>query len=98
MKQSVYIVTEDMSPPLDEGIKNFAHSLLQAWPSEIPVRGLSVLPGRRVNNSRIASLRVNRLFLSYRLWEELNSYKPDLICYVPSASAMVAGPIVVPDL
>ena len=87
MKQSVYIVTEDMSPPLDEGIKNFAHSLLQAWPSEIPVRGLSVLPGRRVDSSRIASLRVNRLFLSYRLWEELRSYKPNLICYVPSASA-----------
>ena len=87
MKQSACIITEDMSPPLDEGIKNFAHSLLQAWPSEIPVRGISMLPGRRVNNSKIASLRVNRLFLSYRLWEELRSYRPDLICYVPSASA-----------
>jgi len=87
MKQSVFIITEDMSPPLDEGIKNFAHSLLQAWPSEIPVRGISVLPGRRVNSSKIAFLRVNRLFLSYGLWEEIRSYKPDLICYVPSASA-----------
>jgi len=87
MKQSACIITEDMSPPLDEGIKNFAHSLLQAWPSEIPVHGISVLPGRRVNSSKIASLRVNRLFLSYRLWEELRSYKPGLICYVPSASA-----------
>jgi glycosyltransferase involved in cell wall biosynthesis len=87
MKRSVCIITEDMSPPLDEGIKNFAHSLLQAWPAGIPVRGLSVLPGRRVNSSKTASLKVNRLFLSYSLREELRSYKPDLICYVPSASA-----------
>jgi glycosyltransferase involved in cell wall biosynthesis len=87
MKQSVYIITEDMSPPLDEGIKNFAYSLLQAWPPEIPVRGLSVLPGRRVSSSKITPLKANRLFLSHGLWEELSSYKPDLICYVPSASA-----------
>jgi len=87
MKQPVCIITEDMSPPLDEGIKNFAYSLLQAWPSEIPVRGISVLPGRRINNSKIAYFRANRLFLSYRLWEELRALNPELICYVPSASA-----------
>ena len=87
MKQSACIITEDMSPPLDEGIKNFAYSLLQAWPSEIPVHGISALLGRRTNNTKIAHLRANRLFLSYGLCEELRSHRPDLICYVPSASA-----------
>ncbi|UCB42539.1 MAG: glycosyltransferase [Dehalococcoidales bacterium] len=89
MTQPVCIITEDLSLPLDEGIKNFAHSLLQAWPPEIPVLGLSVHPRGTTNGSNVVSLDSNRLFLSYRLWEELRSFKPEIICYVPSASATV---------
>jgi glycosyltransferase involved in cell wall biosynthesis len=89
MKLPVCIITEDLSLPLDEGIKNFTHSLLQAWPPEVPVLGLSVRTRGTVNGSNVVSLDSNRFFLSYRLLEELRSFKPEIICYVPSASATV---------
>ncbi|MFA5309035.1 MAG: glycosyltransferase family 4 protein [Dehalococcoidales bacterium] len=76
-----------MSEPVDEGIKHFAHSLIESCPEEYKVLGLAVRAPRKNGNSHTVSLKTNRLFLNYSLWERIRHFQPSVICYLPSASA-----------
>lgn len=89
MKKRVCVISEDLSHPVDEGIKHFARSIIESWPQECDVMGLSVRVKLAEKNGRFDSLSVNRLFLSPRLYQRIRRFHPDLICYVPSASATV---------
>ena len=87
--RSVCVIAEDLSLPIDEGIKNFAYSLIQSWPQGYRVLGLSVHSRGQITTPNMASLRTNKFFLSYRLFSKLRRFKPEIICYVPSASATI---------
>jgi glycosyltransferase involved in cell wall biosynthesis len=89
MKPSICVITEDLSFPIDEGIRHFAGSLIEGWSQEYRVLGLSVRSTGRIATPSTISLRTNKFFLSYRLFSRLHRFKPDIICYVPSASATV---------
>lgn len=65
----------------DEGIHNLAQSLLDAWQTPYTVRAV-----------RIGSeMRVNRLFLSWRLRATLREFRPDLVIYISPSSTKVAA-------
>jgi glycosyltransferase involved in cell wall biosynthesis len=89
MQQSVCIVSEDLSLPLDEGIKRFAHSLIQSWSLERRVLGVSTRSQGEIDATNIMPVKTNKLLLNYRLWSEIRRFRPDILCYVPSASATI---------
>jgi len=89
MRQSICIISEDLSPPIDEGIKSFAHSLIRTWSTEHRVLGISVQSEVDADIPHVASVKTNKLLLSYRLWAKVRQFKPDVTCYVTSASATV---------
>jgi len=87
VQQSVCIVTENLSEPVDEGIKHFAHSLIKSCPAEYNVLGIAARSLDQTVNHGTVSLKTNRLFLDSRLRERIRDFQPNVICYVPSASA-----------
>jgi len=84
---SVCVVAEDLSLPIDEGIKHFAVSLLRQWSREHPVLGISARSRRPPATPHTVAPGANRFFLSSKLSTALKQFKPDVVCYVPSASA-----------
>jgi glycosyltransferase involved in cell wall biosynthesis/thymidylate kinase len=88
-RHAVCVIAEDLAYPLDEGIKHCAVSLLQSWSKQHRVLGISVRsPGKPAAPHTVA-LRTNKLFLSYRLRSALRRFRPEVIFYVPSASATI---------
>lgn len=80
----VCVVSENMNLNPDEGIRKFARSLLEALSLRGPALGVSV--GAPVSDGNIVSARANQLFLSRSLRAEVRRFKPDVLCYVPTAS------------
>ena len=77
----ICILSEWLEGLPDEGIHNLSQSLLDHWKTAYSVRAL-----------RIGSeLRVNRLFLSWRLRAAMREIRPDLIVYISSSSAKVTA-------
>jgi glycosyltransferase involved in cell wall biosynthesis len=80
------VVSERLGPPFDEGVKNVALNLvrhlgrrhevlaLTTAGADLPELGLEDLPA------------VGRLFHSRRLRERIRSFKPERLCYLPTAS------------
>jgi glycosyltransferase involved in cell wall biosynthesis len=89
MQHRVCIISEDLSLPLDEGIKGFARSLIRSWPVDCPVLGLSVRSQGEIEAPNMASVKANRLLLNYKLWAKIRRFRPYLLCYVPSPSATI---------
>ena len=87
MKQSVCIIAEDLSEPIDEGIKHFAYSLIESGSEEYNVHGLSIRTSGLMNMPRTDSVNANKLFISSELRAKIRDCHPDIICYVPKASA-----------
>jgi len=81
----VCLVSEALGLPGDEGVRNFVASLLAALQTRAQAVGLAV--GGGSSSDGIESLRAGRLFLSPRLASRLRALSPDLVVYVPSASA-----------
>ena len=79
--RKICILSEWLHGIPDEGIHNLAQNLLDQWQATYSVRAL-----------RIGSeLRVNRLFLSWRLRRTLREICPDLVVYISPSSAKVTA-------
>jgi glycosyltransferase involved in cell wall biosynthesis len=89
MRQSICIISEDLSLPIDEGIKSFAYSLIRSWSREYRVLGLSVRAQGQTEDPHTILVKSNKLLLGYKLWAKLRQFKPNLICYVPTPSATI---------
>ncbi|OGO31581.1 MAG: hypothetical protein A2Z29_02825 [Chloroflexi bacterium RBG_16_56_11] len=91
MKKPICVISEDLSQPVDEGIKHFAHSLIESWSEEHDVLGLSLRTTGRIDGPHTEALRVNKTFIDAGLSRRLRAFRPEIICYVPSASATVSS-------
>lgn len=86
----IAVVSENLLPPFDEGIKKFAASLIGGLSLHSLPQGLSVGTTSDVRaDGDIISIPTNRLFLSSRLRRRILDLAPDVICYVPSASCTI---------
>ncbi|MBI5049487.1 MAG: glycosyltransferase family 4 protein [Nitrospirae bacterium] len=85
MHKKILFVSEALSVPFDEGIKNVAvllHRLL-----ELKTNSLTVTKAE--NNTaglKISKIALNKLFLNFKLKTIIKNYSPDIIFYLPEAS------------
>jgi glycosyltransferase involved in cell wall biosynthesis len=78
-------ISEALSAPFDEGIKNVAFSLHKQL--KIKRDALSVTnTGNKVDNLNILTIKFNKLFLNNKLRKILKNYSPNVILYLPEAS------------
>jgi glycosyltransferase involved in cell wall biosynthesis len=77
----ICILSEWLEGAPDEGIHNLAQKLLDNWKTAYSVRALKIG----------SELRVNRLFLSWRLRKTLREIRPDLIVYISPSNAKVTA-------
>ncbi|HXG41158.1 MAG TPA: glycosyltransferase [Dehalococcoidia bacterium] len=81
----VCVVSEALGLPGDEGVRNFAASLLAALRAGGRAVGLAVGGGGAADG--VERVPADRLFLSPWLARRLRDLSPELVVYVPTASA-----------
>lgn len=80
----IVVFSERLSPPFDEGIKNFALQLIRALRAEHDV--LALTSGRAAGTEYgIVDTRANRLLLSGPLRRATRAFNPQVIIYIPTA-------------
>lgn len=82
--QRVCVVAERLTDPLDEGGRKFAHTLAKALETLCDVRMVSV--GGEVHSNGVVQVPFSRTFAGSDIRRTVSDYRPDIICYVPSAS------------
>ena len=81
----ILFISEVLTPPFDEGIKNVAYSVHNHL--KLTNQLISVTKaGVNNNKSEILSVRLNKLFLNYGLRKLIKIHTPDFIIYLPEAS------------
>ncbi|MCK4330057.1 glycosyltransferase family 4 protein [candidate division WOR-3 bacterium] len=86
MDLKICIISEELSSPFDEGIKNFAYNLIKGLSKDNNILALSIR-GNKTDGRYITKLDVNKTFLSFALCRKISSFNPDTILYIPSPSA-----------
>ncbi len=81
------VISEGLGGTPDEGIRNFVSSLSRALETEHSVQPVSLDTGVGTPGD----VKTNRLLLSGALRRRLNACKPDLILYIPLASATLGS-------
>lgn len=79
------MLSELFIPPYDEGMKVTALSLLKAISGQVECTGIGPLAGCSINN--IVKIPLNKLIFSFKLLKELKKKMPELLIYIPDASA-----------
>jgi glycosyltransferase involved in cell wall biosynthesis len=85
----ICIVSEAIKAPFDEGVKLFVYNLIKEFSRNFEVLGISRSNdfASGVEKFCTKALPKNRLFLSSNLWKKIRSFRPDIICYLPTAHA-----------
>lgn len=99
MAARIVIVSEDLVEPWDEGIKKFAFSIGRALAPDHSVRLINIdRSGLAARNDRprdasipIHDVAATRTFMHPRLRNEVASFSPDTVLYVPSPSSTVGS-------
>ena len=82
----ICVVSERMSRPFDEGIKNYALHLARALGERHKVLTLTAF-GESVPSLGLVNVPANRLLLSPWLALRMRRFRPELVVYVPTACA-----------
>ena len=82
----ICLLSERLAPPFDEGFKNVALYLRDALALGHQVLGLTCF-GQDIPEHGIINLPANRLLLSLPLWQAIARFAPEIVYYVPTASA-----------
>ncbi|MBA7685613.1 D-inositol-3-phosphate glycosyltransferase [subsurface metagenome] len=90
MNSRISVVSEELNPPFDEGIKNFVYNLIKQLLKNNSVLAFSIR-GDKTGERYIKRLNVNKTFLSYPLFKEIRHFAPAIVLYVPSPSATISS-------
>ncbi len=82
----ICLLSERLAPPLDEGFKNTAIHLKDALAAQHEVLGLTCF-GQDIPEHDIINVPANRLLLSLPLWRAIARFAPEIVYYIPTASA-----------
>ena len=83
--KKILFISEALSAPFDEGIKNVAFSLYNSL--KIKKDALSITKeGNNTAHLEISKVCLNKLFLNKNLGKLIKNYLPDVIIYLPEAS------------
>ncbi len=85
MNKKILVISNGLIPPFDEGFKNFARNLSEAFKNikEIDSEVISI-------NSKFSNIE-RKTFLSKKIKNSIKSLKPELIIYIPTSSLTVAS-------
>jgi|ERR1035437_5572555 glycosyltransferase involved in cell wall biosynthesis len=83
MKTTI-LITEDISEPIDEGIKNFSYHFAKFFDVDNNII-YCCLSNKNIHN--IKYLPKNKFFISLSFLKNVKSLKPQLIIYVPNGSS-----------
>lgn len=83
--EKIFIISELFVPPYDEGMKVTALSLLRAIRKQMGCIGIGPLADSDIHN--IIRVPLNKLMFSFGLRKELQKKRPELLIYIPDASA-----------
>ena len=81
-EKRIFVFSEDLSRPLDEGIKNAATQLIKALSAEASVQGACRL-GNDLLENMIEIPGINRGLVSRRLGRLIRRFNPDILLYIP---------------
>ncbi|HEY5641165.1 MAG TPA: glycosyltransferase family 4 protein, partial [Dehalococcoidia bacterium] len=82
----VTVVSENMGGVLDEGIRKFATGLLDGFRTHAEASGVATSGGES-SHPLVRRVSGNKLYTGRPLRKEIESLRPELVVYVPSASA-----------
>lgn len=86
----ICVVSEAIREPFDEGVKIFVYNLIREWSRAHEVLGLSRSEiGGEIGPICEKALPENRLFASHSLKKRIRAFKPDMVCYLPTAHVTV---------
>lgn len=85
----VLLISENLSPPFDEGIKKSVYHLYLNLKQRYQVRVLcrEGIPG----DGMVVAVKTNKLFLGGNIRRQIKSFMPETIIYFPFASATFAS-------
>lgn len=85
MDKKILLISEVLTPPFDEGIKNVAFSVHKHLKRKCHFLSVTKA-GNGENDSEILPISLNKVFLNHKLKKSIKSYAPDFIIYLPEAS------------
>jgi glycosyltransferase involved in cell wall biosynthesis len=85
MSTKVFLISEYLSFPADEGLKNIAYNLINRLRQTVDLQIVSK-DGHCTNILDVEKLNLNKLFLNNRLRFLLKNYTSEIILYIPEAS------------
>lgn len=85
-KKRICFISEVLSVPFDEGMKNVAFSLYKQL-NEVAHVLIITNTDNDTGNLDITKVRLNKLFLTMKLRNLIKTFSPDIIIYLPEASA-----------
>jgi glycosyltransferase involved in cell wall biosynthesis len=81
----ILFITETLSMPFDEGMKNVAFSIHKSLSKRVDILAVTK-HNNDVSGPDIKKIRMDRLFLSKELGRIVRDYSPDVILYMPETS------------
>ncbi len=90
MKIKIIFVSEALSAPFDEGIKNMTFSLHKQLQQKVNAMSVT-LSGNVIDDIAVKKVEMNKSFLSVALRKIIRVYSPDIILYLPEASTTFAS-------
>jgi glycosyltransferase involved in cell wall biosynthesis len=81
----IIFISEALSHPFDEGIKNVAFSLYKQLGMKSDVASITKAENN-TDSLEISKVSLNKLFLNNKLRKHIKNFMPDVILYLPEAS------------
>lgn len=90
MRSKILFISEALSAPFDEGLKNVAFSLYAQLNKKSDALTVTNMEND-VDEDNILKIRLNRLFLNYKLRRCIKKFSPHVILYFPESSVTIAS-------
>lgn len=88
MRKKVFLISEYLNPPFDEGIKKTVYNLYNYLDKTYV---LQVISRFAFEKSNIHIITTNALFISKKVKKAIREFEPDVLIYFPFASGTFAG-------
>ena len=85
MGKKILLISEALSAPFDEGVKNVVLSLHRHLEKKTGVFTVTNAENN-TEDLKVVKIRLNKLFLNKKLWKFINSHSPDFILYFSASS------------
>lgn len=90
LRTKILFISEALSAPFDEGIKNVAFSIYDQLKKVSDVLTVTNIENE-MDQDDVRKIKLNKLFLNYKLRKSISDYSPSVILYFPESSVTIAS-------